>query len=280
MARGVGTGTTTTTSAVAAGAAGTAEVMGPSARRRRMIPLLVLASTAASTAGCSGGSKGADASLTQSISAICISPGSSAAKQIVHYSAADGVEVEAYVSSPAAGKRVRSSGTVGIVIVHQSDQDLCDSASWATTFSGLGYLAIAPTVDGDEQVGEVEASVKYLRQHGAKQVVLLGASMGGTAVLQTAVELKPPVQAVVSVSGPSAYFAMDALSAVPKLTVPVFYSAGELDTDFAFDETNLYHATTEKDKVLDIVSGDPSHGFDLLDTLMPRVKAFFLEHIH
>jgi hypothetical protein len=245
-----------------------------------MIPLLVLAVAAAGMAGCSGGSKRADATVTPSISAMCISPTSAAAKQIVHYAAADGEEVEAYVAGPAAGKHVSSSGTVGIVIVHQSNQDLCDSKSWAMTFSGLGYLAIAPTIDGINPVGEVEASVTYLRQHGAKQVVLLGASMGGTAVLQTAVELKPPVQAVVSVSGPSAYSSMDALSAVPKLTVPVFYSAGALDTDFAFDETNLYHATTEKDKVLDIVPGEPSHGFDLLDALMPRVKAFFLEHIH
>lgn len=264
--------------------AGSAGATGKAVRRRLVIPLLVLAVAAAGMAGCSGGSKRADATVTPSISpsisARCISPTSAAAKQIVHYAAADGEEVEAYVAGPAAGKHVSSSGTVGIVIVHESNQDLCDSKSWAMAFSGLGYLAIAPTVDGFDLAGEVEASVAYLRQHGAKQVVLLGASMGGTAVLLTAVELKPPVQAVVSVSGPSAYSSMDALSAVPKLTVPVFYSAGELDTDFAFDETNLFHATTEKDKVLDIVSGDPSHGFDLLYALMPRVKAFFLEHIH
>jgi dienelactone hydrolase len=260
--------------------AGLARATGKAVRRRPVIPLLVLAVAAAGTAGCSGGSKRADATVTPSISADCISPTSAAAKQIVHYATADGQEVEAYVAGPAAGKHVSSSGTVGIVIVHQANQDLCDSASWAMKFSGLGYLAIAPTLDGIEPVGEIGASVAYLRQHGAKQVVLLGASMGGTAVLQTAVELKPPVQAVVSVSGPSAYSSMDALSAVPKLTVPVFYSAGALDTDFAFDETNLYHATTEKDKVLDIMPGDSSHGFDLLDALMPRVKAFFLEHIH
>jgi dienelactone hydrolase len=260
--------------------AGSAGATGKALRRRLVIPLLVLAVAAAGMAGCSGGSKRADATVTPSISARCISPTSAAAKQIVHYAAADGEEVEAYVAGPAAGKHVSSSGTVGIVIVHESNQDLCDSKSWAMTFSGLGYLAIAPTVDGFGPAAEVEASVAYLRQHGAKQVVLLGASMGGTAVLLTAVEVKPPVQAVVSVSGPSAYSSMDALSAAPKLTVPVFYSAGELDTDFAFDETNLYHATTEKDKVLDIVSGDPSHGFDLLYALMPRVKAFFLEHIH
>jgi dienelactone hydrolase len=98
-------------------------------------------------------------------------------------------------------------------------------------------------------------------------------------VLQTAAELTPPVQAVVSLSGPSAYSPMDALTSAPKLKVPVFYSAGALDTDFATDETNLYKATTEKDKVLDIVPGDPSHGFDLLVDVKTQVEEFFRAHI-
>jgi dienelactone hydrolase len=250
--------------------------------------LIVLAVAAGGATGCSGGSDAgagnaaaaASASAADAISAKCITPGSAQAKQIVHYPSPDGVQVEAYVSSPKAGKHVSSSGTVGIVIVHQSQQTLCESMSWAVLFSGAGYLALAPTVDEYQQVADVEASVSYLRAHGAKQVVLLGASMGGTAVIQAAGTVTPPVQAVVSVSGPSIYSPMDALLIVPTLAVPVFYSAGAEDTEFATDETDLYDATTEQAKTLDIVPNDSSHGFALLGDLLPQVEAFLLAHIH
>ena len=259
---------------------------GAAARRGVFASLIVLALATAGAAGCSGGSGGsnagagsASASASEAIAASCIVPGSAQAKQIVHYTSPEGEQIEAYLSSPGAGKQVSSSGTVGIVIVHQSEQNLCESMSWAVLFSRAGYLALAPTVDEDEQVDEVEMSVAYLRAHGAKQVVLLGASMGGTAVLQTAAELTPPVQAVVSVSGPSSYDPMDALQTAPKLAVPVFYSAGAGDTEFATDETALYNATTEKDKTLDIVPKDSAHGFALLTVLLPKVEAFLRAHI-
>lgn len=267
------------------GAAGTV------AQRGMFASLIVLAVAAGGATGCSGGSSAgaggssgsASASASTSaldvISASCITPGSAQAKHIVHYAPPKSVPIEAYLSSPAAGKQVSSSGTVGIVIVHQSQQDLCESMSWATVFSGAGYLALAPTVDEYQQVDQVEVSVAYLRDHGAKQIVLLGASMGGTAVLQVAAELTPPVQAVVSISGPSTYTPMDALQTAPKLTVPVFYSAGAQDTEFATDETALYNATTEKDKTLDIVPDSASHGFALLGGLLPQVEAFFRAHL-
>jgi Dienelactone hydrolase family len=257
------------------------------ARRGMFASLIVLAVAAGGAAGCSGGpdagagsaSASASVSAPEVISAGCITPGTAQARHIVHYANPESVQIEAYMSSPEAGKHVSSSGTVGIVIVHQSEQDLCESMSWAVVFSGAGYLALAPTVDEYQQVAQVETSVAYLREHGAKQVVLLGASMGGTAVLQAAAELTPPVQAVVSLSGPSVYDPMDALLTAPKLAVPVFYSAGAQDTEFATDETDLYNATTEKDKTLDIVPNDASHGFALLSDLLPRVEAFLRAHI-
>lgn len=266
-----------------------ATVVGAVARRGMLASLIVLAVAAGGAAGCSSGSGGstagagnasASASPSESISADCITPGSAQAKQIVHYPNPDGAQVEAYLSSPNSGKHVSSAGTVGIVIVHQSGQTLCESMSWAVTFSDAGYLALAPTVAEYQQIEDVEASVAYLRGHGAKQIVLLGASMGGTAVLQVAAQLTPPVQAVVSLSGPSIYSPLDAILTAPKLAVPVFYSAGAADTEFASAETDLYNATTERDKTLDIVPNDPSHGFALLSDVLPKVEAFLLAHIH
>jgi dienelactone hydrolase len=256
---------------------------------RRPLPCLIaLAIATGGAAGCSADAPApasatisTPASAAASISANCITPGSTQASHIVHYaSPGAGVQVEAYMSSPPAGKHVSASGAVGIVIVHQSMQTLCETMSWATVFSDAGYLALAPTVGEYQQVADVEASVAYLRAHGAKQVVLLGASMGGTAVLQAAADLTPHVQAVASLSGPSIYSPIDALLTAPKLAVPVFYSAGAQDTEFASDENDLYNATTEKDKTLDIVPDNALHGFALLRTdLLPKIEAFLRAHI-
>jgi hypothetical protein len=149
------------------------------------VSLIVLAVAAAgcssgSGTGAGAGSASASAAASNAISAPCIKPGTAQARHIVHYPSSGGVRVEAYLSSPAAGTHVSPSGTVGIVIVHQSLQTLCETMRWAVVFAGAGYLALAPTVGDNQQVAEVEASVAYLRGHGATQVVLLGGSIGGT----------------------------------------------------------------------------------------------------
>jgi dienelactone hydrolase len=218
-------------------------------------------------------------------------------KRIVHFdnlkTAGGPQTVEAYVRTPIAhsgqvatpsatasgeSSAASGSGLIGIVVDHQANQSLCDSMSWADTFAAEGYLAIAPTLDDSYQVPETEASVGYLRTHGATKIVLLGASMGGTSVLITAAQLQPPVQAVISVSGPATYSPLDASVTAPKLTVPVFYSAGADDESFASDETSMYQATPAKDKVLDIVPGNGDHGFDLLGALLEKVNAFIRAH--
>jgi dienelactone hydrolase len=208
------------------------------------------------------------------ISADCISPGSTLAKRIVHFPSANGQEtVEAYING-AGG----ASSRVGIVVDHQSGQTLCDSMGWADTFAQEGYLAVAPSLVESRQVTETEGAIAYLRAHGATQIILLGASMGGTAVLETAAQATLPVQAVISVSGPESYYPLDAFAAAPTLKVPVFYAAGSEDTGFASAATNLYEATAEKDKVLHIVQGDGDHGFDLIGVLLAPINAFIKSH--
>lgn len=201
--------------------------------------------------------------------------GTPLAKRIVHIPGADGQQVfEAYVNRPAS----TAPATTGIVIDHQSDQSLCDSMGWADTFAVEGFLAIAPSLDDGDEVTETEGAVEYLRTHGATRIVLVGASMGGTVVLVAATQIQPPVQAVISVSAPTAWNAADAQSAVPKLTVPVFYAASAQDTAFAASTTTLYGATATKDKTEVIVPDLDLHGFDLFSTLMDQFNAFIRAH--
>jgi alpha-beta hydrolase superfamily lysophospholipase len=56
--------------------------------------------------------------------------------------------------------------------------------------------------------------------------VLIGSSMGGTAVLSAATRIRPPVAGVASLSGPSTFGGVDARAAIARLRVPVLLVAG------------------------------------------------------
>ena len=49
-----------------------------------------------------------------------------------------------------------------------------------------------------------------LRRRGADRLVLVGFSMGGTAAVEAAAEITPPVAGVISLSGPEEYQGADA----------------------------------------------------------------------
>jgi pimeloyl-ACP methyl ester carboxylesterase len=111
----------------------------------------------------------------------------------------------------------------------------------------------------------VAAAVKVVRRLGARKVFLVGASMGGTAVLVAAVNVRPAVAGVVSISGPAVFGAVDALAVAPRLSVPVLYLAGKEDVDFASDAQKLYQATGEQEKTLRVLPTG-AHGVALLGT--------------
>jgi alpha-beta hydrolase superfamily lysophospholipase len=82
--------------------------------------------------------------------------------------------------------------------------------------------------------GDVAAAAKYVRAHGATKVFLVGASMGGTAVVVGGANIRPPVAGVVSLSGPASYGGADAGPAAPRLRVPVLYLVATDDAGGAF----------------------------------------------
>ena len=112
-------------------------------------------------------------------------------------------------------------------------------------------------------------------------IVLIGASMGGTASLVAATEVQPAVAGVVSVSGPTLYQDVAASKAAPKLTVPVLYAAGRADDEFARDAQTLYDATPATvDRKLVIVAAG-LHGVDLVadgSEVEAAVTAFLSAH--
>jgi pimeloyl-ACP methyl ester carboxylesterase len=174
------------------------------------------------------------------------------------------------------------TGTVGVVLAHQYFSDHCEWMDFAHQLATQGYRAIAIDLRGNGASSggaagrydrDVIAAAKQLRNDGATKVVLVGASMGATAVLVAASELKPAAAAVVSLSAPARYRALDALFAVRHSHVPVRFLASRLDQPFASDARRLMLAAVAKDKAVAVYPG-ARHGSSVLD--VPRAKALVL----
>jgi pimeloyl-ACP methyl ester carboxylesterase len=172
------------------------------------------------------------------------------------------------------------SGRVAVVLAHESRGWLCEWVPYAKQLAARGYTAFPFDFRGygDSQTNppssirkdlDVAAAVKTVRGFGAKKVFLVGASIGGSAVLRAAADVRPQVNGVVSVSG--AADLVDALPAVKRLKVPVLFVAGRFDTIFAADARRLYAAAASKDKSIAIVARS-DHGSVLVDAA-PEVRS-------
>jgi pimeloyl-ACP methyl ester carboxylesterase len=162
----------------------------------------------------------------------------------LHLRAADGTRLLAHRFG---------SGRTAVVLAHQSDGTLCQWAPYAKRLAARGYTAIVfdfRNVGGSQTVpwtatrrlgGDVAAAVHAARAGGATKVFLVGASLGGSAVISAGANVRPMVAGVISVSG-SADLA-DALVAAKRLRVPALYLAAKGDRDFAADVPRLAAAT-------------------------------------
>jgi pimeloyl-ACP methyl ester carboxylesterase len=163
-------------------------------------------------------------------------------------------------------------GTTGVVLGHQFLSDHCEFMFFARELAQKGYRALAIDFrgygqsrggDGRRLDRDVAAAVARLRADGATKIKLVGASMGGTAVLTAASWIKPAVDGVVSLSGPANYRGLDALRAVKTSRVPVRFLAARGDRSFAADARTLAHASKARDKKLALYPGGV-HGSSLL----------------
>ena len=170
---------------------------------------------------------------------------------------------------------VLGSGRTGLVLGHQLGSDLCEWLPQAQAFAEQGYRVLAFDFQGfgDSQPGsgtdagidtDVVAAAEQLRRRGADQIVLIGSSMGGTAVLSAATRIRPPVAGVVSLSGPASFQDVDAGAAISRLRVPALFVAGADDHPFVDDARTMYRAAPTSDKRLLVIPGG-GHGTSMLE---------------
>jgi dienelactone hydrolase len=194
-----------------------------------------------------------------------------------------GEERKDLVTFPSEKGRVTGyevgKGTVGVILAHQSDGDLCQWKTYATRLAGKGYRALAINFDVTPFAEDVPAAIAAMRKEpDIKRIFLIGASMGGTAVLTAAAQAQPPVAGVVSLSAPGVYAGMDAQTSMSQLTVPALFVAAEEDSQFATDTRELYNAAKVTDKKLLIVPGK-DHGTALMnDEMSTEVEQFIRDH--
>ena len=108
---------------------------------------------------------------------------------------------------------------------------------------------------------QVQVVVDWLRAHGAKRVVVVGASMGGSVALDAAAELD--VDAVVDLSGPVDYPTTHTTRSIPRLTVPTLIAVSRVSDPSTHDVLQRamprVPATTKR-----FVSADSGHGYALV----------------
>jgi pimeloyl-ACP methyl ester carboxylesterase len=199
----------------------------------------------------------------------CIEPGETP----VQLTASDGASIY--------GVEV-GTGTTGVVLGHQYLSDHCELMDFARDLAQRGFRALAIDFrnwgqsrggDGRRLDLDVAAAVARLRADGATRIKLVGASMGGTAVLAAASWITPLVDGVVSLSGPAQYRGLSALRAVRSMRVPTRFVVARADRPFAAAAVTLFKATATKDKAIFRLGGGP-HGSSTLDR--PGARAFVL----
>jgi pimeloyl-ACP methyl ester carboxylesterase len=177
-------------------------------------------------------------------------------------------------------------GPAGIVFAHQVAGDRCQWLDFARELAGRGGYRVLVfdmrgygASSGSANVRpdrDVAAAAAELRRRGAKRVILVGASMGGTGVVAAAPGIRPAVSGVVELSAPVGFGGVNALPAVRKLKAPALFVAGRDDGDFPAATRALYKAAASRDKQL-VIAATSWHGVDLV--ALPAVKKRVLDFI-
>jgi dienelactone hydrolase family protein len=168
----------------------------------------------------------------------------------------DGRRVELRIAATHLDGVVLGHGQVGVVLAHEKGDDLCSWLPYAHHLARLGFTALAFDFKtyAAGLVESVVAAAHELRREGASGIVLIGASMGGTAVLDAAGKV-PGILGVVSASGPASYGDANAATAVRTLRAPLLFIVAHDDAEFLGDARSLYRHARSPDKKLEVLPG-------------------------
>ncbi|MFL5767521.1 MAG: alpha/beta hydrolase [Actinomycetota bacterium] len=188
----------------------------------------------------------------------------------VVFHAPDGIRLEG---------RVFGSGDIGVVLSHMFPADQRSWWPFAATLADDGYLVLtfdfrgycpggnAGCSGGSKDIPkiseDVAAAASYLRNAGAKRIMLIGASMGGTASLLAAAQPEVAPSAIVTLSAPLSFEGLTIdPTTLQNVEAPKLFIAGNGDTTAAQAAQQLYDQALGSRRI-EIVPTD-DHGTDLL----------------
>ncbi len=226
------------------------------ARKRGMRPLAVLAAVALAAAACNQAAKERRAAIADS--------------RVVRFDSTDGVRLEG---------RLFGKGAVGVVLSHMLPADQSSWFDFADALAGQGYLAltydfrgycpggVAGCSRGSKDISaiwrDVEGAVRFLESQGAARIMLVGASMGGTASLVAAAGETVQPAAIVTLSAPTSIEGLAAdPSVMQRISSAKLFLAGAGDAVAAQAAQELYKESPPPKRVEILSTND--HGTDML----------------
>ena len=165
-------------------------------------------------------------------------------------------------------------GDIGVVLGHQFGSDFCSWVPFAKQLARRDMRVLAINFVSTSLDDDMVAGAHELLARGAQRIILVGASMGGTAALVAAANTD--VTGVAVLSAPREFSGLDAFGAVRQLEIPALFLASRQDGEFARDARRLYGATSSRDKEIVMTAGS-QHGTELLrDSKARRALLAFL----
>jgi len=194
-----------------------------------------------------------------------------AASTAVSFRSPDGVKL--------AG-RVFGDGQVGVVLAHMFPADqtswwafarvLAQNGFTVLTFDFRGYCpgGVAGCSEGERDVAamwqDVLGAVDFMMARGLVRVMLVGASMGGTASLIAAAQPGVPVVAIVALSAPQSFEGLTAdRTVLGNVTAAKLFVAGNSDPTGAATAAQAMYEESPPPKQVEIFTSS-DHGTDLL----------------
>jgi pimeloyl-ACP methyl ester carboxylesterase len=230
-------------------------------------PLIVILAIGSILAGCGGDDETTTASPPAATSAAKPPPPQhETAVSLCGKSAAAWKPLRVRAGSQDVQAATLGDGRTGFVFANDSGNDPCEWLAHARQLADDDSRFAVFKYGELGSPNELRATALALRSAGADQVVAIGASVGGRAVVELAAKRSPGVDAVVSLSGERAVAQYpDILPEARRVELPILYAGSRQDgyTTFGKETVQLHEATPAKLNEMLLVPG-ADHGVDLL----------------
>jgi pimeloyl-ACP methyl ester carboxylesterase len=189
----------------------------------------------------------------------------------------DSVSFEAEDGTPFSGK-LYGSGSTAVILSNMGDNDPALWDAFAPSLASRGYRVLTYTYrfptrssrfDSDmanATLADLNAAITFVREQGAQQIVLVGASLGGMATAKASAAEDPA--AVVIIASPMDLSEFDFRveeSELAAITAPKLFISSDNDSVVPFSETQRMFDLSSDPKELLTFPGT-AHGVHLFET--------------